>query len=231
MNDKKQIIKVNTPKGIAKYPWLNKPNTTFNPLGEYKVGLLLPANSAEAESLISQIDGWLEESLKQAKADVQKQYDTAVLSGKGAEAAKKKAELAQIKKAAPPYTVELDKDSGEETGNIEFKFKLKAQITNRKTGKVIKMSPRLFDSAGNALKDDTAIFGGSIIKVNFTPNFTYMPSTKEAFVSLRLNAVQVIELVSGLGSTADSFGFTVEEGYVAEQPMEETIDLVDTNNF
>jgi hypothetical protein len=230
MNEKKQIIKVNTPKGIAKYPWLNTPNTTFDSNGVYKVSLLLQANSAEAESLINQIDGWLEESYQQARTDVQKQYDAAIAAGKGAEAAKRKTELSQIKKAAPPYAVELDKNSGEETGQIEFKFKLKAQVTSRKTGKVIQMSPKLFDAAGQPLKD-TAIFGGSVIKVNFTPNYTYMPSTKEAYVSLRLNAVQVIELVSGLGATADSYGFEVEDGYVAEQPSEDDATIGDSPNF
>jgi hypothetical protein len=221
MADKKRIS-VSTPKGIAKYPWLNNPCKTFDPNGIYKTGLLLQANSPEAIGLMKQIDEWIEESYQEAVNKANEASQKALADGKGADAAKKKAEAVAIQKADPPYASDLDKDSGEETGYIEFKFKLDAQVVSKKTGKTIQLFPKLFDSIGNPLSTNVSIFGGSVIKVNFTPRNYYVSATKKAGVSLQLNAVQVIELVSGgSGSTANDFGFGKEAGYIYEQPIEE----------
>ena len=35
-----------TPKGIAQYPWLSKPDTKFSEEGDYKVNLILNAEEA-----------------------------------------------------------------------------------------------------------------------------------------------------------------------------------------
>lgn len=43
-----------TPKGVASYPKLIKPDTKFNPEGTYSVALVIPAD--EADDLISQIE-------------------------------------------------------------------------------------------------------------------------------------------------------------------------------
>jgi hypothetical protein len=220
LSESKKRIAVSTPKGVAKYPWLSKACTTFDPKGVYKTGLLLRSDSPECLSLKAQIDVWLEESLQEAVAKATEAMKTALANGKGADAAKKKAEISQIVKADPPYALDLDKNSGEETGYTEFKFKRDAQRIT-KEGKIIPQVVLLFDAAGKPLTNDISIYGGSIIKVNFTPWNKYMPATKKCYVTLQLNAVQVIELVSGgLGTTASDFGFETEEGYICEQPAE-----------
>ena len=43
-----------TPAGIAQYPWLNKPDTKFNPDGEFKVNL--EVDSESAQSLVTFLD-------------------------------------------------------------------------------------------------------------------------------------------------------------------------------
>lgn len=40
--------KLVSPKGIAKYPWLNKPDTKFDDLGAYKVDLIVPKDDAKS---------------------------------------------------------------------------------------------------------------------------------------------------------------------------------------
>jgi hypothetical protein len=91
-----------TPKGIAKYPWLSKPDTKFNEEGEYKVNLIL--SKEDAAPIIEQINAAFAENVK---AEVKK--------NKGKD----------IKTANPPYMDEVD-DDDKPTGNIIIKFKSKA---------------------------------------------------------------------------------------------------------
>ena len=84
----------------------------------------------------------------------------------------------------------------EEDGSVTFNFKSK-------------MKPRLFDSKGQAITNDPAVSGGSVIKVSCA----FGPYNKGANmgVALYLNAVQIIELVE---YSSSPFG-EEEGGYVA----------------
>ena len=90
-----------TPKGTARYPWLNKADTKWHELGEYKVDLLIP--KADAEPLIKMI----EEKFAQTKA------------------------MNKSKKDAPrPYFADVTED-GDETGMVVFKCKNKNRINSK----------------------------------------------------------------------------------------------------
>ena len=91
-----------TPKGIAQYPWLSKPDTKFDEEGQYKVNLIL--SQEDAKPLIQQINESFAQNLKE---------ETKKNKGK------------DIKTANPPYSDELD-DDDKPTGNIVIKFKSKA---------------------------------------------------------------------------------------------------------
>lgn len=184
--DKIQYENIVTPAGRAIYPWLIEPDTKFNSLGEYKVSLSLPMG--EAEPLIKKID----EAMEKAKA----------LAPEGK----------KVKVADPPYYNEVDGDE-QETGAVVFKFKSKAQIQT-KDGKTIKMSPKLFDAKGTLLTDIEQVWGGSKIKIS-ADLAPYFVGAVGAGVSLRLKAVQIIELVTGGGNNANSYGFEATEGYEA----------------
>lgn len=96
-----QPIEFTTPKGIAQYPWLSKPDTKFSEEGVYKVDLIIP--KADAIPLLKQINEVFAENVdKQTK------------NAKGKD----------IKKANPPYFEELD-DAGQPTGNVVLRFKSK----------------------------------------------------------------------------------------------------------
>jgi len=90
-----------TPKGIAQYPWLSKPDTKFNEEGEYKFNLIL--TKKEAAPVIEQINAAFAENFKVQEKE----------HGK------------DIKTANPPYMDELD-DDNKPTGNVIIKFKSKA---------------------------------------------------------------------------------------------------------
>lgn len=175
-----------TPAGIAQYPYLTKPDTKFNPDGEYKIALEVKDPSAAAP-LIAFLDEQLEASIAKAKKDN---------PGK------------KIKEGDAPYSVNDD------SGAVTFRFKLKAKVTP-KQGDPFEQRPAIFDAKGKPLQD-AKVGGGSKVKVAYelVPYYTAIAG---AGVSLRLKAVQVIDLVefSG-GASADAYGFGEEEGYEAE---------------
>ena len=190
---KEKLPSIVTPTGTAVYPYLNRPDTQFDPDGEYKVGLVLKTD--EAQGLIQSIDKAMADALDKAKQD-------------------NPTKAKKIKQASPPYTDVTD-DEGAETGEIKFNFKMKAKITT-KDGTVITQRPGVFDAAGNVLGSDITVGGGSKMKVSaeLAPFFTDLVG---AGITLRLKAVQVLELVQYQGKTADKYGFKSEDGYRANE--------------
>lgn len=192
--------RLTTPKGIAKFPRLNTPDTKFNANGEYKVSLIL--DPAEHQDFLDMLDQLADEAYEAAKEDI-------LENGKGSQKARENQAKQVVRNE--PYIAELDQD-GEETGMAEVRFKMKALIKT-KDGRELSFSPKLFDAQGQPIDPaKVEIWGGSVIRVNFTPSPYYVAATKSAGVSLQLNAVQVLELVTGGGGNAESFGFEVEEG-------------------
>lgn len=206
MAEKRNYVKITTPKGIAKYCWLERPNTKFNKDGVFSVDLILPAE--ECQDLMKQLDQAAEEAFQEAIAKA------------------KPAEKKKISKNEP-YQMECDEETGEETGNVIFKLKNNA-VFKKKDGSVGKIKILLFDAKGKEIKGETGIRSGSKIKgcVQLVPYF--VAGTKQAGVTLRLNAVQIIELVSGSGGDASSYGFEEEEGFDgADLPAKEADDFAD----
>lgn len=187
-----------TAVGTAIYPWLTKADTRFNSDGEYHVKLRLPADSQikVGDDLVD-----LHEFLSEA-------------AGESLAAAKEEAKNPKKVKAADLPIGDHEDDAGNETGDVVYNFKMKA-VVKPKEGDPFTQKPKLFDANGAAF-EPKSLFGGSKLKVAFSviPFYTALVG---AGISLRLRAVQVIELVEGQGGTAESYGFGKEEGYVAEQ--------------
>jgi hypothetical protein len=112
-----------TPAGTAQYPYLNKPDTKFNPDGEYKLKLEVPAD--KAQDIVTFLDEQFALSVAKAKKEN---------PGK------------RIKEADLPYTV------NEDTGTVAVSFKLKAKVTP-KNGDPFEQRPAVFDAKGKPLKD------------------------------------------------------------------------------
>ena len=103
----------------------------------------------------------------------------------------------------------------DENGNMQFNFKCKASGVS-KTGQNWEQKPKVFDSKGTPISKDILVWGGTTMKVAYEI-IPYSNNMLGSGVSLRLKAVQVHELVSGGGASADSYGFKEEaNGYVAE---------------
>lgn len=216
---KPQLIKIMTPKGASRFASLTTPDTKFDPEGIFKTGIILPADSANQDSgkykgqgIMDMLNEAAEDIFAKTKADLEESLKTL----KGEKLAKAKKALAELKKGDLPASPEYDED-GNETGNIILNFKMKAQRKDKKTGKVTKMYPKLFDAAGKPLPKGIDIWGGSLIKVAGSLNPFYIPGTNTCGVGLRLAAVQVIELRSSGGGDAASYGFGKEDGYEAPE--------------
>ena len=96
-----KLIQFTTPKGIAQYPWLSKPDTKFNEEGVYKVDLIIP--KADAIPLLKQINEVFAENVDKET---------------------KRAKGQDVVKAKPPYWEELD-DAKQPTGNVVLRLKSK----------------------------------------------------------------------------------------------------------
>ncbi len=218
-NNKRKRVRLTTPAGVASYPYLTKPDTQFNSDGDFKVDLVL--DKEEHADFLARIDELAEKAFDKAVKQLKKE--------------KKMAQAKQLEKHIP-YEDIYDEETGEPTGQVKVKFKSKAKF-KRKDGSVAHVEVALFDAQGKAINPkNISIYGGSIIKVNFTPNEFHATGLKLAGISLRLNAVQIIELVSD-GGNAGSFGFDkVDDGYsfdddsaVTEEGEEEEGELEGTD--
>ena len=174
-----------TPKGSANWVKVFTPDTKYNE-GEYSMKLIVREDLAE--DTCNELDALTDAIYKKSIKDNPKLKD-------------------KLTKRTP-YERVLD-DEGNETGEIEFKFKTKARIT-AKDGATYPNKVAVFDSK------EVRIGNGSTMKVTFEPISYMMQSTKQASVSLRLKSTQLIDLVE-YGS-ANPFG--EEEGYTFEPTPE-----------
>lgn len=183
-----------TPTGIAQYPWLNKPDTKFNPDGEFKVNLEVDSESAQA--LVT----FLDEQFAQAVAQAKKENP-----GK------------KIKEGSPGYEV------NEETGKVTFKFKTKAKVTT-KSGDSFDQKVALFDAKGKPLSPAPNIGGGSKIKVAFEvmPYYTSMVGAGLSLRVKAAQIIELVEFTGG--GNAESYGFGEEEGYESKAQQNDFTD-------
>jgi len=137
----------------------------------------------EAQEMVTAVQQLMADSLAQAKRDNPKK--------KG------------IKAATVPFVEEED-------GSVVFSFKMKAK-GKRRDGTVFTRRPRLFDAKGQPAPQGLRVGGGSVCRVGYEP-FMFYTALIGAGVSLRLEAVQVIELKEFGGPSAEAFGFGEEEG-------------------
>lgn len=177
-------------RGIARYPWLNKPDTKFDAAGKYKVDLEITAEDA------SKLLPTLEALRSQAKADFQK-------TAKG-----KKAKDADL-----PLFPQTDSE-GEETGNYILRVGMKASGVSKATGKAWNRSVPIFDAKGKPANPQ--IYGGSELIVSFKAQGWSNPKG-ECSATCYLEGVQVLKLAQGGGGRdASGLGFKAQEGYSAE---------------
>ncbi|MBS7457672.1 hypothetical protein [Coralloluteibacterium stylophorae] len=178
-----------SPRGNARFPKLNEPDTKFDANGVYETGVLFEEGEEAWDKLIQQLTDYRDECFAAWKSENP--------------AKARKAQLADI------AVEETDKE-GEPTGKHYIKVKMKASGVAKRTGKPFTMKPTFFDGRKQQIKVAPAIGGGSEVRVSFTPRWYFVDSSKQFGLSLSLNSVQLIRVVEP-GGMADSSGFEEEE--------------------
>jgi hypothetical protein len=184
-------------EGNAVWAKVFEPDTKFNPLGDYSINLQM--TEADAAPMCEKLEGLIQETFKKA--------------------VKEKPPLKNSLTTQDVMSVVYDRETGDPTGDVEFKFKLKAKVQKR-DGSWYEQEPVVLDAKKTPLTGDTLIGNGSKVKVAFEPIPYVMQSTKKVGVSLRLKAVQVIDLVE-YGNSASSV-FDEEDGFIAPSANAET---------
>lgn len=192
MTQKQKRERIVTPGGIAIWPRLNAPDTKFDADGVFSVKLKWAGDDDAANSMIAKLCALRDEAFKQYLSENPKFK-----------------KVAKVVDFAHP---ELD-DEGEETGFTVMNFKMKAKITAKKTGKVYNMKPTIVNAKKVVLKNPPNIGGGSRLKVSFEVAPYFNAKDKEFGLSLRLVAVQIIELVEFGGGGAAANDFEEEDGW------------------
>lgn len=177
------VFKV-TPIGIARYCWLDKPDTKFaqgqDDEGVYKCSLRLDPNDAANTEFLD---------------EVQKLLNAACEAWKKENPTK----LRQFK-VNDPVKPEVDKDTGRETGMV-----LIATKTQNK--------PKLYDAGGVQITDPGfKVYGGSTVRLAVGIRPSYMAAYGVG-LTMYLNAVQVIKASSRGGNPFEAVvvdGFEAE---------------------
>lgn len=182
--------KISTLKGYAKWAKVFEPDTKFDADGVYSVKLVLSQEEAAQ----------LDESLG---AIAQERFNEEV---------KRSPKLKNSLSIQMPIDSEFDMD-GNETGNKEVKFKLKAKVRTRE-GSTYDQKPVVVDAKRNPMSGDSLIGNGSLVKVAYETIPYFVAATKVVGVTLRLKGLQVLELNEYANKGAGMFDD--EDGYVEE---------------
>lgn len=125
-----------------------------------------------------------------------------------------------------------------EDGTLQFKFKQKRMIT-RKDGSKLEIKIPIFDTKGIPCSKDIKLGSGSTVKISYSVMPYYNATNKGVGLSLRLVALQVINLVEYSSGDAKSYGFdSDEEGYTSgateddsDPPFEDESDNNNSGDF
>lgn len=179
------IKKYTTGKGeLIGFIGIFEPSTKFNKVGVYSANILLSKEEGEV----------LAEEIKKVRTEQYKTYG-------------KKTKVAELTRCVP-YGI-ADEETGEETPDAEGRYILKttakAFIENGKA----KVKIPVFDVKQNPVKD-IRIGVGTVARLSISLE-GYSVAGKTG-VSVKLKAVQIIDLVEYGNGSAESYGFGDEDG-------------------
>jgi hypothetical protein len=182
-----------TVRGEAAWTTLDKPDTKFKPEGEYKVDLRI--TEEQAKTLKAKMEPMAEAARK------------AEIEAADKPVAKKKIKEAKL---VLPVKAELDKETGDETG--EYIITIKCGAVKTIDGNKVNFKPSVVDAKKKPL-DRPRIGRGSKLNVAAQLSPYYSSGLGQIGVSARLTAVQVLELVEMQGGPNGVDLFKEEDGF------------------
>lgn len=206
-------LKVASPRGVSIYPKLNEPDTKFDADGVYETKLKF--DPAATDGVIGKADAtWAALVAKVAENQelflLQKKKELSAGDGKAKNKAKSITSIEWGQEA------HVD-DDGEETGLVVIKAKMKASGVSKTDKKPWTRAPKIFDAKGKKLDPIPSIWGGTEMKVAGVIYPYYNAKDNVVGSTFRLEAVQILDLVSGSGRSSGDYGFGQEDGYEADE--------------
>ena len=184
--DKKLIrVRLTSPKGIAVYPKVNRPDTKFSEDGVYSTKLLVSKDDATA-------------FIGQVKQVLKEYYEETCKSQK----------KAKLKLADTPWK---ETEDGE---NLEINFKLPAKVKT-KSGEVIELRPALFDSKGSPTSELVGGGSTIKVGCEASPWFVPALGVGITLRLRAVQVIELKAPSSGAGSFEAFGFSSEEEGYVA----------------
>lgn len=204
-----QAVKIVSPAGVAApYPKITNPDSYENGPLTYKAGLILDPSEEGVQDFLNSIEDAAEKVFRASIGEIEESLKGA--SGK--QIATLNARKENLKMHVP-FGPDYNED-GTESGKVVVRFKRNAEGVYRsgpKQGQHWSASVPVFDAAKKELTEaDGVIGGGSVLRIQAEVAGFNMAATSMAGVSLRIAAVQVIEM-SSYGSGGAS-AFDIEEG-------------------
>lgn len=200
MTERKKIIASTTPKGTLKFPKLEAPDFGTNdfpyPGGRYFTKLVMSADDLRTRAFLEAL----------------RPHHDAAIAAANNEFSKLKFEARQKLgsiRANNFFTTLCDRDTKEPTGDIEFNFKMTASGV-RNDGSRWSTKPVIFDAKCTRMTKVPEILSGSIGRVAFEIAPYFIPATGAAGLSMKLKAVQILKLRSGVQHSAELYGFHSE---------------------
>ncbi len=188
---KPKIERFTSPKGVAQWPRLNEPDYKYKPEGEFSVKLAYDPADADVSKMVKTLEKRRDELFQQWLSENPKKKKTA--------------------EVAPVFADEVDED-GDETGRITMTFKMRHKVTSKKTKKTFTLTPDIFDAHKRLMKNPPKVGSGSTLRVSFEIGGFFVESAKKFYLTMRMVAVQVIDLVEFGVRDAGSYGFDEEDG-------------------
>jgi hypothetical protein len=219
MADRKKLPNIITPKGTFRFPKLNEADYGTkdypNPDGSYSVQLVLQQDSPEAKAFLAALNPHYQAAIAEAKTKVK---DLPVGPRKKLEKDNGKDGV----KVNDLFTLIYDKETEKPTGEIFFKIGRKASGEYRKgpkAGERWTSKPLIFDAKGRRMDNPPPIWSGTVGKISVELSPYFVVGTGAAGLKMNLIGVQILDLVSGGGRSAEALGFGAEEGYEHQDSM------------
>ena len=196
-----------SPAGILAFPcYVREPDTKFADLanehdkGNFVARLRLPKEAASTKKFLAELTSHWDQYIAEMQANLPKNKKL------------------KIDEESLPWMDEVDRDSGEPTGNILLKAKLKARVVVQKTKKIFDQRVKVFDSKGRLINPVPNVGPGSTAKVAGAINLWTSPL--RTGMSLYFEGLQLLDLVETGNRDAGSYGFGEEDGYVADDGVD-----------
>jgi len=223
---KNKLPELTSPIGTFVYPKLSEPDYGTDqypkPDGEFAVKLRLDLSDDATQAFIRELTPHHEKAIEEAK-DRFKELPVAT---------RKKLKEISINEL---YNTVYDPDTEEPTGEIEFKIATKFSgeyKDGKRAGERWERKLAIFDNFGRPYQEKVQIGGGTKGRLRAAVMPYFVPANGMAGVSLKLQAVQIVDLVQGGQRTAEDYGFgqvTTDFGD-ADRPSDVSVEVDDEND-